>query len=180
MMTEIRNFIEICGEMVILFFETVKASFILKNRYGLIFKNIITMGIRTLPIAMIMSFFVGMVLSLQSGYQLNKFGLNDILGAIVFLSLLKELAPVQTAVLMLAKVGTSITAEIGSMRVSEEIETLNIMGINIINYLIMPRFIACIFSTIILVIYADIIGLIGGAIVANYYFGLSYSKFFDS
>lgn len=180
MLNNLKNFINTSGEIILLLWRTCKSSLKLKNRKNLILKNIYIMGVDTLPITIIMSFFVGMVLTLQSGFQLLKFGLTDILGTIVFLSLLKELAPVQAAVLMLAKVGSSITAELGSMKVSEEIEAIKIMGIDVTNYLVVPRFWACIFSTIVLVAYTDIVGLLGGALIAKTYVGVGYSNFFDS
>lgn len=180
MITQINKFITILGDITMLLLVTLKSSITITKRKRLIFKNILTMGWQTLPIIIIMSFFVGMVLALQTGYQLMMFGLTDLLGSIVFLSLLKELAPVQAAVLMLAKVGTSITAELGSMKVSEEIEAINIMGIDVTNYLIVPRFWACVISTIMLVIYTNIIGLLGGALVAVNYVGISFSDYIDS
>lgn len=180
MIENLKLFINTIGEITILLLKTIKSSFKLKKRKFLILNNIKIMGVQTLPIIMIMSFFVGMVLALQSGYQLMMFGLTDLLGSIVFLSLLKELAPVQAAVLMLAKVGTSITAELGTMKVSEEIEAINIMGIDVTNYLIVPRFLACVVSTILLVIYTNIIGLLGGTLVAINYVGLSWAEFMDS
>jgi phospholipid/cholesterol/gamma-HCH transport system permease protein len=180
MIHQINNFVNTLGDITFLLFKTLKSSLKIRKRKVLILNNILTMGVQTLPIIMIMSFFVGMVLALQSGYQLMMFGLTDLLGSIVFLSLLKELAPVQAAVLMLAKVGTSITAELGTMKVSEEIEAINIMGIDVTNYLIVPRFWACILSTIMLVIYTNLIGLFGGALVAVNYVGISLSEFMNS
>jgi phospholipid/cholesterol/gamma-HCH transport system permease protein len=127
-----------------------------------------------------MSFFVGIVLALQTGNQLEKFNLTNLLGSIVGLSLLKELAPVQTAILVIGKVGSSVTAELGSMKVSEEIDALNIMGINIYDYLIAPRFIACVFSTLILVLYTDFIGFLGGAFISKIYYNVSFDNFLNS
>jgi len=151
-----------------------------RRRLPAVLKNIIIMGIESTMITIVMSFFVGIVLALQTGYQLSKFNLNNLLGAIVGLSLLKELAPVQAAVLIAGKVGSSITAELGSMKVSEEIDAIHIMGVDVVNYLIMPKFIGCVFATFVLVIYTDFVGFLGGAFIANIYYNIPVASFFES
>ena len=174
------GFCYITGDMLILFKDIIKACYNLRKRAPVILSNIITMGIESTLITIIMSFFVGIVLALQTGSQLSKFGLTNLLGAIVGLSLLKELAPVQTAILVAGKVGSSIAAELGSMQVSEEIDAMHIMGIDVNNYLIMPKFIGCTLATFALVIYTDFVGFLGGAFISNLYYNVSFESFFDS
>ncbi|MBP7654802.1 ABC transporter permease [Candidatus Dependentiae bacterium] len=163
-----------------MFKDIMKSMYNFKKRSVLIKNNIIRMGVESTIITIVMSFFIGVVLALQTGYQLSKFNLTNLLGAIVGLSLLKELAPVQAAVLIAGKVGSSITAELGSMKVSEEIDAIHIMGIDVNNYLIMPRFIGCTISTLILVIYTDFVGFLGGAFISNIYYNVGFENFLDS
>jgi phospholipid/cholesterol/gamma-HCH transport system permease protein len=174
------NFCYHTGGVLILLKNIVKSFYNYKKRFPVILRQIEKMGIQSILITVVMSFFVGVVLALQSGYQLEKFNLTDMLGAIVGLSLLKELAPVQTAVLIAGKVGSSVTAELGTMKVSEEIDALHIMGIDIYNYLIFPRFVACILSTLVLVIYTDFIGFLGGALISNILYNVSFDNFVNS
>ncbi len=170
----------ITGDILFMFKDILKSFYNLRKRCPIILANIVRMGVESTMITVVMSFFVGIVLALQTGYQLSKFNLTNLLGAIVGLSLLKELAPVQTAILVAGKVGSSITAEIGSMKVSEEIDALKIMGIDVNNYLIMPKFLSCIFATFVLVIYTDFVGFLGGAFITNIYYNVSLESFFES
>lgn len=136
-------------------------------------------GADTLPIASVMAVFVGMVLALQTGYQMAKFHTEDYIGIIVGLSMVKELGPVLTGLLLAGRVGSAIAAELGTMAVSEEIDALKTLGINPIRYLAMPRLLACFFTLPVLVIYADVIGIIGGSIVAKTSVGVEPSVYYD-
>jgi phospholipid/cholesterol/gamma-HCH transport system permease protein len=127
-----------------------------------------------------MGLFVGMVLALQTGAQLQRFGVETVIGAIVGLSLAKELAPVMTGYLVAGRVGAAIAAEVGTMKVSEEIDALRVMGVDPVYYLSMPRFIAGILMVPIVVIYVNFIGILGGALVAVTYVEVSFRDYFDS
>lgn len=137
------------------------------------------MGVNTLPIASLTAMFVGVVLVLQTGYSLSKFGMEESLGAIVPLAMTRELGPVLTALLLAGRIGSAITAEIGTMSVSEEIDALKTLGINPVRFLSMPRFLACTIMLPILVIYADVIGILAGAGMASAYFNVPVSAFLD-
>ena len=177
---KIYGFVCILGDIVIMFKDIMRAMHNFKNRRPLIMNNIVRMGVESTLITVVMSFFIGLVLALQTGYQLSKFNLTNLLGAIVGLSLLKELAPVQAAVLIAGKVGSSITAELASMKVSEEIDAIHIMGIDVNNYLIIPKFINYTLSTLILIIYTNFIGFLGGAFISNLYYNVSFENFLES
>lgn len=151
-----------------------------KRNFLNICKQMSYIGVSTLPLAAVVGFFVGMVLALQTGDQLAKFGLEHLLGSLVGLTLIKELAPVQAAFLLAGRVGASITAELGTMKVSEEIDALKTMGVSPIRFLSMPRFVAGITMLPILLMYIITIGLLGGALVAKTYVGVSPADFFDS
>ena len=174
------HFFETTGEILLLFVQTVAW---LRGALGSrreIFKQMAFMGIGTLPIAMLMGFFVGMVIALQTGVQLMQFNIQDIIGAIVGLSLAKELAPVLTGYLVAGRIGAAITAEIGTMKVSEEIDALRVMGVDPVFHLSMPRFVAGVLMVPIIVIYVNLIGIVGGAIVASTYVGVDYKSYFDN
>jgi phospholipid/cholesterol/gamma-HCH transport system permease protein len=145
-----------------------------------IIEQMARIGANTLPIASVMSLFIGMVLALQSGYALQKYGTQSRhLGPIVALSIVRELAPVLTALLVAGKIGSSIAAEIGTMAVSEEIDALITLRISPVRYLAMPRLIACLVMLPVLVVYADLLGILGGGLVANTYFDVSYNIYFN-
>ncbi|MFQ3675323.1 MAG: ABC transporter permease [Endomicrobiia bacterium] len=126
-------------------------------------------GVKSFPVCFLTSFFVGMVLALQSGTS-SMYVLNEPLyvGTLVTFSLVKELGPVLTATVLIGRVGAAITAELGSMRVSEQIDAMYTLGTDPIKYLIIPRIIA--FSTMlpILVIFANLVGVFGGMIVSYF------------
>ncbi len=119
-------------------------------------------GARSMMIIMLVSFFTGMVLGLQSYHALVKFGAQGALGALVALTLVRELGPVLTAIMIAARAGSAITAEIGIQRISEQIDALDTMRIDPLRYLISPRITAAIISFPLLTAMFDIIGIIGG------------------
>lgn len=168
------------GEILLLFGQTAAhCRQVVRNRSN-IFKQMAFMGVGTLPIALLMGFFIGMVLALQTGYQLLRFNLEGILGAVVGLSLAKELAPVLTGYLVAGRVGAAITAEIGTMQVSEEIDALRVMGVDPVCYLSMPRLVAAVVMVPIIVIYVNLIGILGGALIAKTYVGVGLQSYFDN
>lgn len=124
-------------------------------------------GNATLPIASIMALFIGGVLALQTGVELARFGVQGTLGGIVGLSMVRELGPVMTALLVAGRVGSAMAAELGAMSVYEEIDALRTLDIDPVRYLVMPRLVASVLALPCLVIYADVLGWLGAAIVAS-------------
>jgi len=116
-------------------------------------------GARSTPIILLIGLFTGMVLGLQSYHALVKFGAQGALGTLVALSLVREMGPVLTAIMITARAGSAITAEIGSQRISEQIDALDTMRIDSLRYLIAPRVAACLLTALF-----DLIGIIGGYI----------------
>ena len=132
-----------------------------------IFYQITEIGNNTLPVATLIALSSGAVLSLQSGPTLASFGIEENLGGIVGISMAKEIGPVMASILVAGRVGSAMAAEIGSMSVYDEIDALKTMNINPVRFLVMPRFLATILSLPILVIFMDVVGWFGGAIVAT-------------
>jgi phospholipid/cholesterol/gamma-HCH transport system permease protein len=130
-------------------------------------------GTKSVPVVMITGAFVGMTLAVQSYNQLRGLGLEDRLGVLLNISVVKELGPVLAAVMLAGRVGGALTAELGTMHVTEQIDALRAMGADPIQHLVLPRFLACILLTPFLTIYADLLGVLGGYVISAWYFGIN-------
>lgn len=131
-------------------------------RWDTLMPNLYQVGVRSLPVVALTGTFIGMVLSVQSYAQFRQLGLETRLGAVINLSLVRELGPVLAATMLAGRVGSAMAAELGTMRVTEQIDALSVMGVNPIKYLVVPRFLACFFMIPILTIMADFMGVCGG------------------
>lgn len=134
-------------------------------------------GNRTLPVILITGTFVGLVLAVQSYDQLRAAGFEDRMGVLVTLSLVQELGPVLAGVMVAGRVGGALTAELGTMRVTEQISALTVMGTDPIQYLVVPRFLACLLLTPLLTFFADICGSLAGWLVAVQLKGIPSSPY---
>ena len=134
-------------------------------------------GVDSISIVSLISLFTGMVLALQSAYQMKKFSAEMYMSSLVAVSMTRELAPVLTALIVAGRVGASITAELGTMRVTEQIDALETLATNPIKYLVVPRFLALILMVPLLTIYADLIGIAGGYIIGVYKLGISHAMY---
>jgi phospholipid/cholesterol/gamma-HCH transport system permease protein len=131
----------------------------------LVAREIDIIGVRSLVVALTASLFTGMVMALQSAVNMARFGAENYVGPVVALSILRELGPVLTAILVGGKVASGITAELGSMKVTEQIDALRAIGVNYVKKLIVPRLMAALLVFPLLTIMADAIGLLGGMLV---------------
>ncbi|MFH0983575.1 MAG: ABC transporter permease [Planctomycetota bacterium] len=123
-------------------------------------------GNRTLPVIVITGLFVGLVLAIQSYGQLAAAGFEQRMGVLVNLTLVKELGPVLAGVMLAGRVGGALTAELGTMNVTEQIDALRVMGVNPIRYLVVPRFLACLLLSPLLTFFCDLIGAASGWFIA--------------
>src|ERR1051326_8855688 len=138
-----------------------------------VLEQIIAMGVDSMPVTTLTSLFTGMVLALQTGFSFRKvFNEPLYVGTVVGLSLTKELGPVLTAVVVAGRVGAAIAAELGTMKVTEQIDALSTLGTNPVKYLSVPRFIACVSSVPILTLMADFVGVVGGWLVSVHRLGV--------
>jgi phospholipid/cholesterol/gamma-HCH transport system permease protein len=144
---------------------------------GRIMHQMMVIGYQTTPLALLIGVFVGMTLALNTGFALQTYGQTALIAQVVAISLMREMGPVITAVIITGRVGAAMTAELGTMAVNEEVDVLRVLGIRIERYLVMPRLVASILMTPLLTIYSIIIGFIGGAVVANQYFGVTYLNY---
>jgi phospholipid/cholesterol/gamma-HCH transport system permease protein len=142
-----------------------------------IVQQVYYIGARSTMIIMLVSFFTGMVLGLQSYHALVKFGAQGALGTLVALTLVRELGPVLTAIMIAARAGSAITAEIGIQRISEQIDALDTMRIDPLRYLISPRITASIISFPLLTALFDIVGIVGGYVSGVLLLGANASTY---
>ncbi len=133
-----------------------------RSGWGQLMRQFYEVGTRSLPVVMITGAFVGMVLAVQAVSQFKAAGLEGQMGAIVNTSVVRELGPVLAGILLAGRVGGAFAAELGTMRVTEQLDALRAMGTDPIRYLVVPRYIACTVLGPFLVIYADLMGIAGG------------------
>jgi len=170
------------GEMLALLCETVYYFKEAPRNLNSIFRQMNLIGVGTLPIAMLVALFVGMVLSVQTGTELALYGTQEAIGAIVGVSMVKELGPVMTSLLVAGRIGSAMAAEVGAMEVYEEIDALKTLEISPVRYLAMPRLIACLFTVPALVAFSMVVGILGGGIVAevNPMINVPFSVYYDN
>jgi phospholipid/cholesterol/gamma-HCH transport system permease protein len=133
--------------------------------FELVVREIETMGVRSLGVALTAAVFTGMVFALQSAINMARFGAENYVGPVVAMALLRELGPVLTAILVGGKVASGIAAELGSMKVTEQIDALRSLGVNYIKRLIVPRLLAAVVVFPLLTVLADAVGLLGGMVI---------------
>jgi phospholipid/cholesterol/gamma-HCH transport system permease protein len=136
-------------------------------------------GVNSLPIVALVSFIMGLILAMQADAQLRYFGASILIANLVGVSIVYELGPLLAAVLMAGRSGSAITAEIGSMVSTEEMDALRAMGVSVTKYIVVPKFVALIITLPCLAIFADIIGIAGGYIFAVGYLGLPSHEYID-
>jgi phospholipid/cholesterol/gamma-HCH transport system permease protein len=145
----------------------------IKQTYPLIWAQMLIIGVRSVPVIMITGAFVGMTLAVQAYDQLAGIGMEERLGVLINLSVVKELGPVLAAVMLAGRIGGALTAELGTMNVTEQIDAIRSMGMDPVRYLVAPRVLACLLLTPALIIYADLLGIVGGYVVSVIQLGIN-------
>ncbi len=174
------GFAESLGGMTVMLAQAVRRAFERPLQLGEIAYHVETLGVRSLSIAALTAAFAGLVISLQFAFFLSKFGVTDTVGKVVSLTLFRELVPVLTALTVGGRIGSGITAELGSMKVTEQLDALRAMGADPIKRLVTPRIIACTLVMPVLTVLADVIGLAAGALVVKQQYRIPYERFFHS
>ncbi|RPI62016.1 MAG: ABC transporter permease [Planctomycetaceae bacterium] len=146
----------------------------------LVFPQFFEVATRSVPVVMITGMFVGMVLAVQAVMQFKALGLDAKLGTIVNLSALRELGPVLAGMMLAGRVGGGITAELGTMRVTEQIDALRAMGADPLRVLVIPRFLACVLMSPVLVMYTSVMAILGGFAISVYVYGINAKDFWES
>ncbi len=158
---------------------TSARSCAMSSTYPLIWAQMNLIGVRSVPVVMITGAFVGMILAIQAYDQLAGMGLEERLGVLINISVVKELGPVLAGVMLAGRVGGALTAELGTMKVTEQIEAVKSMGTDPIRYLVAPRVLACLLLTPFLIIYADLMGIIGGYFVSVIMLGINSQAYWS-
>jgi phospholipid/cholesterol/gamma-HCH transport system permease protein len=143
-----------------------------------VLKQIWFIGFQSTVVIFMTGAFTGMVLGLQGFYTLNRVGSTALLGPMVALSLIRELGPVLSALMVTGRAGSAMTAEIGIMRISEQIEAIELMGLNPYRYLVVPKFVAGIIALPLLTAIFDVVGIFGGFLVGGKLLGLGEGTYF--
>jgi phospholipid/cholesterol/gamma-HCH transport system permease protein len=167
------------GEYVSMVLDVFGAAIRRPPAWTLIQEQLYHIGVMSLSVVAITGFTTGFVLAAQSFYQLSEKGMAGITGVLVAKSMITELGPILTALMVTGRVGSSMCAELGTMKVTEQIDALKSMAINPYAYLVAPRFIAGIFMVPLLTLFSTIMGIFGGYLIAVYLFNLSPSTYFD-
>lgn len=161
------------GALALFFLEASVKIFKWPIKFSRIVQHVHFIGLRSLFVVGLTGLFAGMVLGIQGYYTLVKFGSETVLGLAVALSLIRELGPVLTALMVTGRAGSSIAAEIGIMRISEQIDALDTMNIDPVRFLVSPRIVAAIVSFPLLTAVFDVIGIIGGYITGVMMLGIN-------
>ncbi len=151
-----------------------------RNQFSRTVAQVYYIGARSITIVLLVSLFAGMVLGLQAHHALVQFGAEGAVGSLVALSLIMELGPVLTAIMITARAGSAIAAEIGILRISEQIDALHTMRINPMRYIVSPKVTAAIISFPILTAVFDLIGIVGGYISGVWILGLNAGVYWHS
>ena len=134
-------------------------------------------GVQTLPVTLVVSIFTGAILAMNGGLSLETIGQEDLIGRIVTISVVREMGPFMTALILAASVGSAMAAEIGTMKVSEEIDALEVMVVEPARFLVLPRLVAMAVMTPIVTVYTNLVGVIGGAVTSYFQYGVSLQRF---
>jgi phospholipid/cholesterol/gamma-HCH transport system permease protein len=168
------------GSMALMAARALKRAVTPPLRFGDIVYQIEVLGVRSLSIATLTAVFAGLVISLQFAFFLARFGVQHTVGKVVVLTLFRELGPVLTALTVGARIGSGIAAELGSMKVTEQIDAISALGADPIKRLVTPRLLACVLVLPALTALADVLGLAAGSVVVNTTYDIPYEQYFHS
>ncbi|UCE07897.1 MAG: MlaE family lipid ABC transporter permease subunit [bacterium] len=149
------------------------------QREGSFVQQSVLIGVNALQIVALISFLIGLILALQSAAQLRQFGANIFVADLIGIAMLKEMGPIMTAIVIAGRSGSAIASEIATMVVTEEIDALKTMSLNPIRYVVVPKFHGITLTMPLLTILADLVGILGGFVIAITYLQLSASAFFN-
>jgi phospholipid/cholesterol/gamma-HCH transport system permease protein len=170
--------VRVAGQMGLFLAETLFLCAVPPYRWRRLVERIHFLGVKTVFVILLTGAFTGMVLALQGFYTLRKVGAEAILGAAVALSLVRELGPVISALMITGRAGSALTAELGVMRISEQIDALDMMAIHPMKFLVVPNLLAGILVFPVLSWFFDVVGIFGGYLVAVKLLGLAHGTYF--
>lgn len=180
----LEDLVNLFGNLAILFLQSVYWTIhaIRIGRFG--FKNLFDqmsrIGVDSFPMVALTGFSTGAVLVVQIGIQFTQLGAQQYVGGVVSMAMARELAPILTSIVVAGRVGSSIAAELGTMKITEQIDALETMATNPVDYLVVPRLWGCTFMLVVLTVFTNVIGMVGGSIVAVNQIGMTLTTFSDS
>lgn len=157
----------------------IARTILTRRTWKLVIPECMDVGVMSLPVILVTGGFVGMVLAVQAIEQFRAVGLEEQMGGVVNLSVVRELGPVLAGVMIAGRIGGALTAELGTMNVTEQIDALRSMGTDPIRYLVVPRFLACFLLTPVLTLYCDVMGSVGGWLVTVVLSGVDSGPYWD-
>ncbi|MEA1866957.1 MAG: MlaE family lipid ABC transporter permease subunit [Thermodesulfobacteriota bacterium] len=172
---DIGAFLSFVGENFVIFLTSLLNPFSI--RFGAIVKNIEDAGVRAMPIVALTSFLIGIVIAYQGAVQLEKFGAHIFIVDMIGISVTRELAPLITAIVVAGRTGSSYTAQLGVMKITEEINAMRTMGFDPHRFLVLPRIMALMIALPLMIFFADIVGILGGMFISHVHLHLSYAEF---
>ena len=167
------RFINVSGQMVIMLAQSVYYLFIPPYKLRNIFKQMEFVGVKSLFVVILTGAFTGMVLAMQSYNALKRFGAESLVGPTVALSMARELGPVLTALMVTGRAGSAMATELGTMRVTEQIDAMFTMGVNPVRHLVVPRIVAGLTMLPLLAIVTDFVGVVGGYLIGVKLLGIN-------
>lgn len=179
MNTSANGFLAFVGDYVVLILRVFWVTIRRPPSFSLIRDQMFEIGVMSLPVVAVTGFSTGMVLAAQSFFQLADKGLASATGLMVTKAMMVELGPVLTAFMVTGRVGAAMCAELGTMRVTEQIDALRSMAVNPLRYLVAPRFIAGTFMMPLLTVFSCMMGIFGGYVIAIYYYNMPPNDFLD-
>ncbi len=168
------------GDVTMFSLRTLLWIFARRQRRDVLLPAFYQIGVLSLPVVALTGLFIGMVLAVQSFAQFKALGLQTRLGSVINLSLVRELGPVLAATMLAGRVGSAMAAELGTMRVTEQIDALESMGANPIYYLVVPRFLGCLVLIPTLTVMADFMGVLGGYLYSNLVLGIDSHHYWNN
>lgn len=172
--------LEKIGQIARLIAETL--SYIIRGKVD--FKSttnqMVALGVQSIPLVIVISGFTGMVFSLQVAQELEKFGAASLIGQLLAIAIVRELGPVLTGVVVAGRAGSAIAAELGTMKVTEQVDALKALATNPVQYLVAPRFLACLIMLPVLTVFSNLVGMYGGYVVAVHQVGVIPQVFYES
>ena len=167
------------GDMACFLSDGFRQSFRTRRLAGKVLRQVYVIGANSMFVILLIGLFTGLVLGLQAFYAMSMFGAQGMLGSLLSLTLIREMAPVLTAVMVTARAGSAMTAEIGVMRISDQIDALEVMDINPIGYLVTPRLLASLITFPLLTSIFTVIGIFGGYLSACVLLPLNEGRYFS-
>jgi len=172
------NIIRNSGALAILLAQTLRLIFVPPVKMERVLLQAKRVGPGSWAIACLVAFFIGMIMSLQMAYQMKQLSAEIYIPGVVAVALARELGPVLTALIVAGRMGAGITAEIGSMTVTDQVDALKAFAVNPVQYLVVPRFLALVFMLPLLTIFSDLVGLIGAFMICIFKLNISPALFF--